>query len=165
MSIGAYILVLFRDQPSTTRIQEVESIISNRTGAHLGARSARPSTSIDDVYERLVAEYDVDLYASVNDDGSLTWVNSRRHGPLLGEPSLQGRLFGINYLSRYWSTDYPQGPAVMYAVTLLTLMSQPDVNGVWYSADDFQDGRTIAAATHQSVHQLLDDFVRIGDAD
>lgn len=154
MSICAHILVLFRQKAPADRISQVEEAISNRIGYALNV-DPHP-------YGRLVEIDDADLHADVNDDGSLRWNEKGRQTPFIGVPSIQGRLFGINYLTRHWSPDYSEGPVADYAITLLTLLAQPDVEGVWFVSDYYFAGGTAPKQTHQSVHEMLDTFVQIG---
>lgn len=100
----------------------------------------------------------------MNDDGSLRVLDRQRYSPLLGAPRLEGRLYRIDYLSRYWDSHYRQGPMIQYAITMLCLLSQPNVEGVWYDSDSFwSDGGTSKAMTSSSVHALIDEFVAGGE--
>ena len=158
MSVCANITVLFKDAPDADRLQAVEQILSNRTGMPI-SDDAQP-------YGRMVEAFDVDLLADVNDDGSLRCLGraDRRNSPLLGAARLQGRLYRIDYLSRYWEPHYKQGPLLQYAITMLCLLSQPTVEGVWYDSDSlWSDGGTSKGMTTSRVHALIDDFVTAGE--
>lgn len=49
-----------------------------------------------------------------------------------------------------------------YAITLLTLLAQTDVEGVWFVSDSYFEGGVAPKQTHKSVHEMLDIYVRIG---
>lgn len=157
MSVTTTITVLFKTAPDKARIVELEALLSNRTGEPVSQSSAP--------YGRLVAVEDADRLGDVNDDGSFRWVGTdrMRSSPLLGTHRLQGRLFVIDCLTRFWSTDYREGPLMTYAVILLTLLSHAEVEGVWYHhSNQLCEGGTSKAMTDSSVHALIDDFIRDG---
>jgi hypothetical protein len=159
MSICANVLMLFDKTPSAARIRQLEDVIANR----LRVRDWQQLATTQDPHGRLVAVDCADLHADVNDDGSLKWDSDGRNSPRYGEPLLQGRLFCISYLTRYWSPGYPDGPLTDYAVTLLTLLSQSDIQSTWYVDDSFfEGGGTEPQQTPQSVHDMLDAYIRIG---
>lgn len=155
MSVCANIFVLFKDVPSTSRLAELEEVISNRTGMPVSG----------DEYRRLNPVEDADLVADVAEDGSLNVRSRQRHSKLCGAPTIQGRLMRISYLSRHWDAAcYPQGPAMRYVVTLLVLLARPDVQGVWYIDDCSLEGNVaIPAMTRDSAHAMIDNFIAIGE--
>lgn len=158
MSVCANITVLFKNAPDAGHLQAVGQILSNRTGMPV-SDDAQP-------YGRMVEVFDADLISDVNEDGSLrcTGDDGQRLSPLLGAPRLQGRLYRIDYLSRFWESHYRQGPMVQYAITMLCLLSQPNIEGVWYDSENFwSDGGTSKAMTPSRVHALIDDFVKAGE--
>ena len=156
MSTSACIFVLFRNEPGASRLAEIEETISNRVG--------HPVSSNPRGYERMVPAEDADLLADINDDGSLHYLSEERPCKLIGVPAIQGRLFVIHYLSRHWQADsYAGGPAIDYAITLLTLMAQLDVERVWYTTDDYQLGCCVPPMTPAIAHQMIDDFITVGD--
>jgi hypothetical protein len=73
--------------------------------------------------------------------------------------AFDGRFFKISYLTRWWSVDYPEGPMGEYVITMLTLLAQDDVEAVGYAPDEDSH---IHALTKADVHQMLDDFIRVG---
>lgn len=156
MSVCANVFALFRNAPSAARLAEIAEIISNRTGY--------PVNSGPEAHGQLVVVDDADLLVDVNIDGSLNYLSRPRFTKLIGVPSIQGRLFQIGYLSRFWSPDDPQGPAIRYALTMLILLTLPDVEGVWYTWDGYSDGATLPLMTHTAVHRMIDDFVAVGEA-
>lgn len=156
MSTCANFFVLFREPPTPERLKEVEAIIANRTNGVIAPRNHQPD------YERLTAVEDADLVADVNEDGSLHYLNRQRYSPLIGAPSIQGRLHVLQTLMRLWADWYPEGPAVEYVVLTLSLLAQDDVIGVWYGDEKYQDGGTIPPMTKAAAYQMLDDFIRIG---
>lgn len=155
MSVCANIFVLFRDVPTASRLADLAEAISNRTGD--------PVKEGSEPYGRLVDVDDADLLASVNEDGSLDYLGRERPSKLLGVPSIQGRLLKIGYLSRYWSADCPNGPAMYYALTMLVLLAQQDVEGVWYTWDDYSDGAQLPPMKRDDVHRMIDDFAAVGE--
>lgn len=154
MSVCANFFVFFATAPSAERIDQIDALVSNRTGQVIRPYKER--------YGRLIAVEDADLYADVSDDGCLTYLARARSSKLIGEPSIQGQLFQLDPLSRYWSDWYPDGPIVEYVITILSLLAQPDVKWVWYGRDGYQDGIEWQAVTHQTAHAMLDNFITIG---
>lgn len=156
MSICANFFVLFRESPTPERLKALDAIIANRTDGAIAPRDHQPD------YERLIPVEDADLVADVNEDGSLHYLDRQRYSPLIGVPSLQGRLHILRTLMRCWTDWYPEGPAVEYVVLTLALLAQDDVTGVWYGDEKYQDGVTIPSMTKNSALAMLDDFIRIG---
>lgn len=81
----------------------------------------------------LVAIEDADLHCYVSPEGAFEYKPDPRLSPLLGETSLQGRLWHGS-LGRYWSPtnqDYGGNP-MTYAKVLQLLEKQPGVQYVWY---------------------------------
>ena len=157
MSTTAVITVLFKNEPGQALLQALETTIYNRTG--------KPVPLPTEQYGQLAAVEDADLLGDVNDDGSFRWVGTddMRYSPLLSGPRLQGRLYVIHTLLRFWSTDYREGPVVDFAVLMLTLLACPEVEGVWYhQSNHLSEGGTSAAMTAARIHSLIDDFVRDG---
>ncbi|WP_207002607.1 hypothetical protein [Trinickia mobilis] len=155
MSITAHLFVLFKSQPSADRLASIAEILSNRVGL--------PASDFTEGRERLRPVDDADLMADVRDNGDLNYRSNARTSKLLGAPQLDGRLYEIGYLTRYWSTSYSGGPAMTYAFTQLVLLAQADVEGVWLSNSYCEDGLTIPASTHETVHRMIDDFVSVGE--
>lgn len=153
MSICTNIYCLFKDIPSAERIAEVQKVIDNRLGRD---EFSRPH---DKDYGHLIAENDVDTDYSFRDDGTVTLLDRPRIGPLMNEPLRQGKFFCISYLTRWWSTSYPDCPPTEYVITLLALLAQGDIEGVWYVQDDWH---TAERLTTESVHGMLDAFIQVG---
>ncbi|TES61934.1 hypothetical protein E2P84_43015 [Burkholderia cepacia] len=155
MSITAHLFVLFKSPPSTERLAALAETLSNRVGL--------PASDFTEGSERMMPVDDADLRADVDDDGALHYCADWRSSKLIGEPTLQGRLYEIGYLTRDWSEGYREGPAVTYALTQLVLLSQGDVEGVWYTnAWCLQFDATIPASTHATIHAMIDEFVATG---
>jgi len=76
---------------------------------------------------------DADLHCWVSDTGQFEYCSDSRSVPLLGEASLEGRLW-IGTLGRYWTPDAPEygGHAAIYAQTLRSLARTPGVANIWY---------------------------------
>lgn len=153
MSVCANIFVLFKSAPSPARLAEIEEVISNRT--------SRPVEPPDSDYGRLRLFHDADLRADVSEDGTLHYLYRERAIKPTGVPSIQDRLFAISYLSRWWDEGYPEGPVMEYAVTMLCLIAQADVSGVWYMSDS--DGGDFPCMSRDSVHRLIDSFIAVGE--
>ncbi|MDR8093127.1 hypothetical protein KPB05_37355 [Burkholderia gladioli] len=122
-----------------------------------------------DGYERLVLVEYADEQASIGDDGTLHYGEKGRSlleaesGQRVGLPPLDGRLFRISYLTRDWQENYPEGPAISYALTMLVLLAQPETDGVWYENEwNLQFDVSLAPVTKAAAHQLIDRFVAIG---
>lgn len=83
-----------------------------------------------------------------------------RYAPVPGGQGVAaGALGGIDFLSRWWSEDYPEGPLPVYAVTMLTLLASPLVKRVWYTSCEKSPPSPI---TKEGVMQLLDRFIAVG---
>lgn len=159
MSICAHIFVLFREPVTEARIAAIDELISNRTGVPVPAK--REEISDDRYwYDRFLPVPEADLCADVSEDGTLNILRTERHSKLLGEPSIEGRLYENNTMSRHWREGYAEGPAIQFALTMMTLIDQPDVQWVWYT-DDYKE-RMHKAMARTDVHQLIDDFIRVG---
>ncbi|MBN3761196.1 hypothetical protein [Burkholderia sp. Ac-20365] len=154
MSISAIMFVLFRNPPAAFRLQEIEERVSNRTGF--------PVADSNDRYDKLWPLDEADLVADVGQDGVLHYRDPPRYARLPDVPPLEGRMYKISFSSRYWDRDISDGPAMRYALTILTLLAQHDVEGVWYCSHYYQDGADIAPSTTQSALQMVMDFVAVG---
>lgn len=159
MSITANIFVLFDAPPSRDRLAQLEEIISNRTGGPVG--------SVVENFERLCMVEDADEVVDVLPDGTLHYLAHGRnawdpHCPVSGNSPIQDRLFEIVYLSRWWSDNCPEGPLMEYALTMLCLESQPDVQRVWYTDSSYYHGIRLSAMSHERIHELIDRYVAIG---
>lgn len=155
MSTCAVFFVLFNAIPTPERILQLEAIIANRAPNMI-------SETKENDFGHLIAIEDADLYADVNEDGGLHYLDRARYSPLLGVPSIQGRLYELCPLSRVWDKWSPDGPAVDFVVLMLTLLAQGDVLHVWYGTEKYQEGVTLPAMGRDSVLELLDDFIRLG---
>lgn len=158
MSICANFYVLFRETPAAERIDAIEELVSNRTGFPAPANRNSPQ---DDQYERLLPVLDADFCAEISHDGALKILDSPRNSRLLGEPSLEGRLFENSTLRRHWTKENGSGHVIHFALTMLTLLSQSDIEWVWYTSD-YNEGLR-RPVTQFDVHQMIDDFIRVGD--
>lgn len=157
MSTCAVFFVLFDRQPSPDRISDIEALICNRT------EPVRIISIFDDPeFGHLAPIDDADLLADINDDGSLHYLHRERHTPLIGVPSMQGRMFKLAPLTRLWTEWCPDGPAVEYVTTALVLLAQDDIIGLWYGDEQYQDGVTLPPMTKEAALQMLDDFIRVG---
>lgn len=156
MSTTAHLFVLFTAPPTIDRLAALAETLSNRVGL--------PASDFTSGDERLKPVDDADLWADVQEDGALHYLSDSRSSRLIGAPALDGRLHEISYLTRDWRTDYAEGPAMRYALTQLVLLSQDDVEGVWYTNDySLQFELRIPASTHQTVHRMIDEFVAVGE--
>ncbi|MBN3729428.1 hypothetical protein G3N98_00545 [Burkholderia sp. Tr-20390] len=77
---------------------------------------------------------------------------------------IEGRLFKIDYLTRYWEVfrggmDFFDGPAIRYALTLMVLLAQSDIEGVWYGADEYHQGAHIKRMTNEIAHRMIDEYI------
>ena len=153
MSICANIYCLFKAAPSQERLTEVQKLIWNRLGY---ADDFQPQSS---EYGVLSPTWDVDHDYDFGKDGTISERNNYRVGVLMGELPRQERFYGIHYLTRWWSEDYPEGPMLQYVATLLTLLQQDDIEWVWYAPDQ---KRSMAAMTVKGVYDMLETYIRIG---
>lgn len=142
MSKCANIFVNFTYEPPRERIHSLLELISNRT---------QVPVSDDEIYGRLVK---CDENVFVDNNGQIKFTDSGPYG--------SHYVYQISYLTRYWSTTYPEGEIMVYALTLLTLLDQNDVQNVWYSDDDYRD-YTLPCLDAESIHGLINDFVRVGE--
>ncbi|MGQ7908768.1 hypothetical protein [Burkholderia sp. BC1] len=150
MSTTAIIFVLFRQVPTLARLSDLEAAISARTGVAI-------SRKYDD-YERLIHKEDDDWWADLWPDGSLRYRGDGAGARAQGAPSLDHRLYRIDYLSRYWNvTGYRDGPGLQYARTLQTLIEQDDVEGVWYTDSADMHNKLLAPSTHDTVRHMIDE--------
>lgn len=155
MSTSANIFVLFQGEPSPVRLASLEEMIANRLG--------RPVEAATSTYNRMVAVLDADLNADAGEDGHLHFLGRERSSKPPGQPSIDGRLFQISYLTRWWDDGYAEGPVMDYSLTMLCLLAQSDVAGVWYTPDNYSDGMRCPGMTRERVHALIDSFVGIGE--
>lgn len=109
MSASAEIVVLFKDRPADGRIPEIARL----PGA-----------------PKLEELEEPDFYGWVSTAGELEYLGDRRKTRLLGEVSLDGRLFRAN-LGRYW---YPTSPGA-YREIVSALLRCTDIQYVWYGPD------------------------------
>jgi hypothetical protein len=134
MSECAGIYCLFKVAPSIERVAAVQAAIWERVGVKKRNHD----------YGQL-EEAELEGVSAFQLDGLLS--------------TFDGRFFKISCLTRWWSVDYPKGPMVEYVVTMLTLLAQDDVEAVGYAPDEHGH---INAVTKDEVHQMLDDFIRVG---
>lgn len=154
MSTCANIFVLFSGTLTDARIAGIEEALSNRTAVPVDHDEKR--------YGRLHALEHADDLVEISDDGFFQYQDKKRDiAPTI--TSLQGRFFHISYVSRWWDKIYPEGPAIFYSLTMLWLMSQADVEGVWYTSDSYSEGDRYPRMSKSEVHQMIDDFVTTGD--
>jgi hypothetical protein len=76
---------------------------------------------------------DADLHCWISQTGQLEYRTDPRNNPLMGEPSLEGRLW-IGTLGRHWTpklSEYGGHPG-LYAATLRAVANMPGVVHVWY---------------------------------
>lgn len=156
MSVYATIFVMFHEPPSSARVAELDLVIAQYIGTRNEPRS--------DDFERLVAVDLADGYVEVASDGMLQYYADSRGADRPNAKSIEGRLFKIDYLTRYWEVSrgevtFPDGPAISYALTLLVLLAQSDVEGVWYGADDYHYGAHIKRLTAEGAHRMIDEFI------
>jgi len=155
MSICANIFVLFQAAPAVARVAEIEEAISNRTGM--------PVKPKGEIYNRLIAVRDVHALVDISEDGVFHYHDSWS-ATSSAVPPLDGRVYKISYTTRWWDKDYPEGPVITYALTMLWLMSQADVADVWYMSDSYSEGGRYQRMSKAQVHEMIDDFVAIGDS-
>jgi len=156
MSITGHLFLLFKSPPATERLAALAETLSNRVGM--------PASDFTEGAERMVPVEDADLRADVREDGALHYRADWRSSKLIGEPTLEDRLYEMRFLTRDWSESCREGPAMTYALTQLVLLCQDDVEGVWYTNDwSLQFEATIPASTHGTVHRMIDEFVATGN--
>jgi hypothetical protein len=154
MSTCANIFVLFKAAPADMRVAEIEEAISNRTGL--------PVEPKGEIYNRLIAVEDSHALVDISEDGIFHYHDSWS-ATSSAVPRLDGRVFRISYSARWWDKAYPEGPVITYALTMLWLMSQVDVVDVWYMSDGYSEGGRYQRMSQAQVHEMIDDFVAIGD--
>lgn len=110
MSVDAEIVVLFRESPSPA------------------------AYSLDSFPLELSIIDDADCRCWVSPAGEFEYLDEPRSGPLLGERSLEGRLY-VGRLGRLWTPedrDYAGEPArARYVGALSELLARVDVQHVW----------------------------------
>lgn len=76
---------------------------------------------------------DADLHCWISPTGLLDYRPDARPSPLLGEASLEGRLW-VGSLGRYWSPECSEygGDRINYASALRSLTKLSGVENVWY---------------------------------
>lgn len=113
MSMSAEVFVLFREPVTEARA--------------LVVRECAGMNSLEEVW-------DADLHCWISDSGQLEYLDKARSGPLLGERSLEGRLWHGYLGGRYWSKsmpDYGGDPAHCRRV-ISALLDQQEIEGIWY---------------------------------
>lgn len=158
MSTCAVFFVLFKAPPTSVRLKELEAIIANRTAGGIAGL-------VESVYGRLKPVEDADLVADITEDSSLHYLHKERPAPLVGVLSIQDRLHILDPLVRWWAPDSPEGPAMEFVITILVLLAQKDIGGVWYGDEHYQDGVTIPAMTKSDALRMLDEFIQVGVRD
>ncbi|MEJ6003756.1 hypothetical protein [Paucibacter soli] len=84
---------------------------------------------------------DADLHCWVSESRQLEYREQARSSPLLGEPSLQGRLWRVSLGGRYWAKGLEAygGNPEQYRRSLAALLAEPCVAGVWYGTSMLSD--------------------------
>ncbi|WP_219118459.1 hypothetical protein [Janthinobacterium sp. UMAB-56] len=116
------------------------------------------STVVDGSIMGLSMVEDADLHCWVSPTGQLEYRADARSSPLLGETSLEGRLW-IGRLGRYWTPDRPNdgGQPVIYAATLRAFASLPGVAYVWYGVLSADGGCSdVQPATDEWIAAFFD---------
>lgn len=150
MSICANILFLFSERPSIVRLMELEIKLENRLGREI------PVTGSGDGYNRVMCAKG--LNAVLSSDKTLIVTDNYSMNDLFDE-----KMWRISYTTRMWSEDIPRGPMPDYAVTLLTLLAEKDIEAVWYLDDYYTEGGDYSPVSAADVHRLLDKFIAIGE--
>ena len=92
---------------------------------------------------------DAYLHCWVSPTGQLEYCSDARSSPLLGESSLEGRMWKRT-LGRHWTPDYPEhgGHPSTYADAIRTLAAIPGIQYVWYGVlTDASGCRDVPAVT------------------
>ena len=76
---------------------------------------------------------DADLHCWVSPTGQFEYRTDPRNNPLMGEPSLEERLW-IGTLGHHWAPAFSEygGHPSLYAATLRVIRNLPGVEHVWY---------------------------------
>lgn len=104
------------------------------------AEAVRTRAGIDEIRE----VDNADLHCWVSDAHQLEYRESARSSALIGEQSLQGRLWHAWLGGRYWTEqlkDYVGNPT-KYRRSISAMLAEPDVEAVWYGTSLLQDGST-----------------------
>ncbi|MDK0999520.1 hypothetical protein ACO2TQ_40025 [Burkholderia sp. OKR4-1] len=160
MGIGCEIKVEFHQVLTPGQFTEVKDLIDDRL---LTLRSGDSETMwLSDPTD---FEYEMLGYSgySVDDNGHLYEGDSNVGDMAIacGYRIPAGALGGISFLSRWWAESYPEGPLPLYVTTLLTLLSSPLVNRVWYMPDDTRAWRC-KNITREGALELFEKFISIG---
>ncbi|MDL5034314.1 hypothetical protein QRD43_20600 [Pelomonas sp. APW6] len=99
--------------------------------------SIRARAGVDEMWE----VDDADLHCWVSESRQLEYCDQARSGPLLGEASLQGRLWRVSLGGRYWAKGFESygGMPEKYRRSLTILLAEPCVVGVWYGTAMLSD--------------------------
>lgn len=135
MSVDAEIVVLFREPQS------------------------QATYSLDPFPVELSMIDDADCRCWVSPAGEFEYLDEPRSGPLLGERSLEGRLY-VGRLGRLWppkDRDYAGEPArARYVGTLTELLARVDVELVWYGRLTSDTGCSgVPASTHAWIKSFF----------
>lgn len=131
MSTCASLYVLFRVTPTTERVREIEKDIV----AMLGYRPWTINRWDNDADKFLTPSSTE--YLDFTQQGRITTrVYGRSYTELPG-PVDMSRFYEIDYLSRWWDESYPDGPMDEYGKTMLYLLSQADIEHLWFAPDEF----------------------------
>lgn len=104
MSVCANIYCLFKgERPGPERVKTLQSLIWNRLGY------GECYVPHNEEYGVLVEWEYADLEMSISSDYRLEQLPRPRHAPLSNVPSIDGRLYGIHYLTRWWDEGSPRG--------------------------------------------------------
>ncbi len=106
---------------------------------------------------------DADLHCFVSPDGQFDYRSDARMSPLLGEPSLERRLW-LGTLGRLWSPDLSEygGRPDIYAKTLRSMAKMPGVVYVWSGVLTHDSGCCdVPAVTDNWISSFFGDDVLI----
>lgn len=128
MSVAAEMVVLFKERPTLRRTSEIASMVET---------------------PEFIDIWNADLNCWISPAGELEFLARPRSGKLMGERSLDGRMYQGD-LGRYWDResyiDYGGDP-IKYSTVLSNLMNQPDIEYVWYGRNMDEGCRNVQPVT------------------
>jgi hypothetical protein len=142
MGVDAEMVFTMTQEPTEKRLREIQYQLMERVGKEIFWRESvddsgqkQPQMFLEPWFEEEYSCFD---------------------GPRLGLRNM----VRVKIWSRYYGEGYERGPGLQLAAAMLVLLSQPDVDRVFYGGDS--SGIEGEDYTRERVHELIDYYCRFG---